>query len=271
MNSRQISRHISHERFSRLLRSCSAARTVGLLPTGQWLLGTAQGYFGITSPRSYSIRPSFLSYPVKLRTGTSDYFIFRQIMIENEHKPLKDLPVTTVLDLGANIGLASAWLLNRFPEARVFAVEADAENYAICCENLAPYGNRACVLHGAAWSSRSILTLCRRSCAADNRMQESTDRNPDTELVQGWDIPSLIEMSGFAQIDLLKIDIEGAEANIFSTDVSRWLGRVRNLCIELHGQECQQIFFSALSRYDYQHAQSGELDLCINLKLKAAA
>ena len=34
-------------------------------------------------------------------------------------------------------------------------------------------------------------------------------------------------------IDLMKIDVEGAEADIFSTD-ARWLDRVRNLVIELH-------------------------------------
>ena len=40
-------------------------------------------------------------------------------MIEDEYAPLKDLRPRTVLDLGANVGLASIWFLNCFPEAAV--------------------------------------------------------------------------------------------------------------------------------------------------------
>ena len=79
---------------------------------------------------------------------------------------------------------------------------------------------------------------------------------------------SIIEKSGFTEVDLLKIDIEGAEREIFSADVSNWLPRVRNLCIELHGQACRVAFFDALAGYDFVHAQSGELDLCTNLQPK---
>ena len=86
--------------------------------------------------------------------------------------------------------------------------------------------------------------------------------------MQGWDLASLIEMSGFPQVDLLKIDIEGAEAEIFCAGVSNWLPRVRNLCIELHGAACRKAFFSALAGYDFERAHSGSLDLCTNLRLK---
>jgi len=89
--------------------------------------------------------------------------------------------------------------------------------------------------------------------------------------VQGWDLASLIQMSGFAEVDLLKIDIEGAEEVIFRAEVSSWLPRVRNLCIELHGKACRDAFFGALANYDFVHGRSGELDYCTNLRPKVAA
>lgn len=270
MSYRRFSRHISYERLHRLLRSCSAASSVGLLATGKWFLGTAQGYLDIPSPRFYNLQPSFLKHPVKLRTGTSDYFIFRQIMIDNEHMPLKNLSISTVLDLGANIGLASAWFLSRLSDSRVFAVEADPDNFAICRENLARYGDRAQVLHGAAWTHRTMLSLHSRACSADNWVQEQEGRDTEVVKVQGWDIPSLIEMSHFDQIDLLKIDIEGAEEHIFRADSSNWLRRVRNICIELHSPSCRESFFTALSGFNYCHVQSGELDLCTNIEKSIA-
>jgi FkbM family methyltransferase len=257
------------ERLSRFLGYCAKApNTVGVVPTFQWIFGTAQLNLNIAVPRILNVRPRFLEHPVKLRARTSDPFIFRQIMIESEYLPLKDLRVATILDLGANIGLSSAWFLNCFPDATVFAVEADAENCAACRDNLAAYGTRARVLHGAAWSSREMLTLHRYNSAADNFVKHEGDTGEGQIQVQGWDIASLIEMSGFAQIDLLKIDIEGAEEAIFRSNASAWLPRVHNLCIELHGKACRDAFFEALADYDFERGQSGELDLCINLRSK---
>lgn len=260
------------QRIARLLKSSATATSaVGIFPACQWFLQVAQKNMGVTAPPARNIHPHFLNYPVKLRTQSSDPFVFRQIMIENEYRPLADLPVATILDLGANVGLASAWFLSRFPGAQVLAVEAAADNYKACCENLAPYGSRAHVLHGAAWSRQEMLTLCRKSCAADNWVRQPAHNDTDTTDVMGWDIARLIEMSGFAKIDLLKMDVEGAETEIFHSNVAAWLGRISNLCIELHGQECRHAFFAALSAYDYQHAQSGELDICTNIRLKSGA
>lgn len=259
------------ERIRNFLKYCAtASRSIGVTATCKWIFGTAQLYFHISVPRSLSVRPSFLRYPVRLRARTSDPFVFRQIMIENEYLPLKSLHAETVIDLGANIGLASAWFLGSFPQASVLAVEAAADNAAACRENLAPYGSRARVVHGAAWSSRTTLTLHPQVSATDNIVKESRAGDSAGMQVEAWDLPSLIELSGFAQVDLLKIDIEGAEAEVFRTGAPQWLGRIRNLCIELHGQQCREVFYRALEGFDYTVTQSGELDNCTNIRSKAA-
>jgi FkbM family methyltransferase len=244
---------------------------VGFWVTLQWTYGRAQKTLHIPVPRFLNVWPRFLEHPVKLRARSSDTGIFQECMIEEEYLPLKGLPLVTILDLGANVGLSSAWFLSRFQGSMTFAVEADADNYFCCCENLRPYGSRARTLHGAAWSERADLVVHRHvSCAAANSV--GGDGGEAGELhVQGWDIPSLIEMSGFSHLDLLKIDIEGAEKAVFSADVSTWLSRVRNLCIELHGQKCRDTFFGALAKYDFEHTRSGSLDLCTNLRLKSQA
>jgi len=249
----------------------TASRAIGVPATLKWLYGTAQLNLKIDWPSVLSVQPLCLRYPVKLRARTSDPFVFRQIMIENEYRPIKDLRVATIIDLGANVGLASAWMLSNFPEASVFSVEAATDNFACCRDNLTPYGDRARVLHGAAWSSRTDLALHPQVCAADNKVETISAGDAGAVFVKGYDLASLIEMSGFEQVDLLKIDIEGAESEVFGVEVSKWLGRVHNLCIELHGQQCRDIFFEALAAYDYEHMVSGELDVCTNLRPKIAA
>jgi hypothetical protein len=60
------------------------------------------------------------------------------------------------------------------------------------------------------------------------------------------------------------VDIEGAEAAIFAGD-HEWLGDVKNIAIELHGEDCKRSFFEAMGRYRYDLSTSGELTVCRNI------
>jgi hypothetical protein len=72
-------------------------------------------------------------------------------------------------------------------------------------------------------------------------------------------------LCGAREIDLLKIDIERSELELFSRHTGDWLPRVRNLCIELHDTDCRDVFFSALSSYTYTLRTQGDLTICQNL------
>jgi hypothetical protein len=47
-------------------------------------------------------------------------------------------------------------------------------------------------------------------------------------------MPSLMREFGIDTIDLLKLDIEGAEKELFGAATEEWLPRVRNILIETH-------------------------------------
>jgi len=84
-------------------------------------------------------------------------------------------------------------------------------------------------------------------------------------------VGSLIELGGAEAADLLKVDIERAELEIFGETAKAWLPRVRNICIELHGADCEDAFFSALAGFDYELERSGELTICRNIRPNQAA
>lgn len=44
-----------------------------------------------------------------------------------------------IIDAGANIGLTSVYLANRFPNARILALEVDQQNFELLAENARPY------------------------------------------------------------------------------------------------------------------------------------
>ena len=195
--------------------------------------------------------------------------VFHQIFTEEEYLPLKKLEnVSLVLDLGANAGYASAYFLSCFPKARVVAVEPDDFNVEVCRINLKPYGDRALLLHGAVWSEHAMLCLSRGSYC-DGREWSTQVVKPtqgNVGSVQAWDVGSLIDMAGGAKVDLLKVDIERAELEVFGESAKNWIPRVRNVCIELHGPDCEQTFFNALAGFDYELEHFGELTICTNIR-----
>lgn len=211
------------------------------------------------------------NFPVWLRTLTSDYAAYRQIFREREYANVENLEdVEFVLDCGANVGLASIYFLRRFPRARVLAVEPDPENFAMCRRNLAPYGERAMVLQAGVWShSTRLAVLQSRFGAAEKwgvQVRPFRSDDPAEAAVDAYDIPALMEYAGVRKVDLLKLDIERSELEVFSSSQDQWLPAVRHLVIELHGEDCERAFFPALEPYDYRLSHRGDLTYCLDLK-----
>jgi hypothetical protein len=61
----------------------------------------------------------------------------------------------------------------------------------------------------------------------------------------------------------LKIDIEGAELELFSSGTDRWLDLVDNIVIELHGKKCSEAFFKAIDGRGFDISSCGELTVCL--------
>ena len=211
-----------------------------------------------------------LEHPLYLREH-SDPFFFGQIFLDQEFAPTRSLEISSVVDLGGNVGLASTWFLNTFPRARVVTVEANPDNFASLDANLRQYGDRSLVIKGGAWWRQTSLALVRRRDEGDAHVREALPDDDPAILMEGWDVPALMGRAGFTRIDLLKIDIEGAEVDLLLKDAERWLPLVRNLSIELHGPECEAALERALVPYTYQRQTLGELIFCFYLQPKQSS
>ena len=209
-----------------------------------------------------------IEHPLHLREGRSDPFFFGQIFLDQEFAPIRGLDVATMIDLGGNAGLASVWFLNTFPRAKLVTIEANPENYPSLEANLHPYGDRATMVKGGVWWRRTPLALVRRQNEGDAHVREALPGDNPAEIMDGWDVPALMAHGGFTRIDLLKMDIEGAEIDLFLKGAERWLPHVRNLTIELHGPECEAALDRALAPYTYQRQVLGELTFCFHLRPK---
>jgi FkbM family methyltransferase len=230
------------------------------------------GILRLPQPAIWRVRPRQVLHPLQARLrGSSDLMVFDQVLICQEYSCVRDLKEPSlVLDLGANVGFSAAYFLSVFPRAFVVAVEPDERNLEICKANLAPYGDRVLVLHGAVWSRSTTLRVLkgmfRDGLEWATQVGELTNEEPASAGIQAWDVGSLIEMSGVNTVDLLKVDIERAELVVFGKPLGPWLQRVRNICVELHGEDCKEVFFAALKDFDYELGHFGELTICRNLR-----
>jgi FkbM family methyltransferase len=246
---------------------------VGTVSTLQWALIKFSRPSRGRGAEKWHVRPrqAHGELTVRLR-GASDLNVFGQIFVSDEFASLRGLKnVSQILDLGANAGYSSAYLLSCFPNSRVIAVEPDEQNVAVSRINLESYGDRVRLLHGAVWSERTKLCFAEERLGGGlewaRQMRDPADGRAGD--VEAWDVASLIDMTGTPKIDLLKVDIEGAEVAVFGNNAKSWLPKIRNISIELHGPECEATFFRALSDFNYDLSHSGDLTFCLNLSPKA--
>ena len=189
--------------------------------------------------KTISIAIPKFNYDVTLRLGTTDVPTFEQIFIRNEYdSPHLPDDAQTILDLGANIGLSAVFFGTRFPSARIAAVEPDAGNYSVLLRNVEALGDRVSALKAAAWSDDGVL--------------ESETEDAEGNVLEAWGlrvsrkegnlsnptkccgIETLMQLFDLQQVDILKVDIEGAELEVFSKNSAQWLQRVRLILIETH-------------------------------------
>ncbi len=185
------------------------------------------------------LRLAGYAQPVWYRPGTSDLFVVRQIFLENEYQPLVERlgqAPATILDLGANVGYSTRYFLEQFPRSRVIAVEPDPHNFELLEKNTAAYADRVVLVQEAVWSSEGTLMLSSpySSQRAQWARQLTLDGSGgDAVPVATSTISSLLDRFCPGRVDILKVDIEGAEAEVFAK-ATDWVDRVGCVATELH-------------------------------------
>jgi FkbM family methyltransferase len=194
------------------------------------------------APEMISLTAPPTPKPIFLRWNTSDILAFFQIFVRGEYDIALSPAPSYIVDLGANVGLAAAYFLGRYPDATVVCVEPSKANFEILTKNLEGYSTAKAIL-SAAWPESTTLEVVstndagealgfwgmRTKPASAEQMSSSS-----TERVQGVSIGDIMRRFELPRIDLLKVDIEGAELELFSRNTQEWLPFVTCIVIETH-------------------------------------
>jgi FkbM family methyltransferase len=208
-------------------------------------------------PKELRARPLGIRKPVHLRMRTTDISIYDQVLLGRQYD--FDLPFlpATIVDAGANIGMASIYYANKYPDAKIIAVEAEASNFAILTHNVRPYPN-ILAIHAALWNRDGEISLAAPSaldcaCCKVGFVVSEGKGVP----VRGITMRTLMKEAQIHSIDVLKVDIEGAEKEVFES--CDWIENVRCLMIELHDRlkPGSSAAVNSVTR-DFVTSQSGE-------------
>jgi FkbM family methyltransferase len=148
-----------------------------------------------------------------------------------------------ILDIGANAGGFSLMLaIEGVQPEKLVAVEMNPMTYSRLQLNLnMNFFPLPTVLHAALTGSSRMLSIPVSCGSTGQSIYENTSSANCIE-IPGITLDELIEQNfGNATIDLCKIDIEGAEYEVFENESWHRLGQCRNLLIEIHPRKEESV------------------------------
>jgi FkbM family methyltransferase len=216
---------------------------------------------------------------IKIRKRDSDSKVFVQIFENHEYKILLELLNSfqnkneyIILDCGANVGYTSLYLSQSSQKVKIICVEPFKETAYYLNENLKINNLNYQVINKVLWinSTDSLVLKDFRDNLAWSKSFELADEN-DIETYESIDIPTIMLNDSINIIDILKIDIEGAEAKLFNN--IKFLNilekNVKILAIEVHEDFIKYIEVeNILKNLNFLFFHSGELIIAINNNLK---
>lgn len=189
----------------------------------------------IRKPKNSELKVSMPGYthPLYLRNTPSDTQIFTQIFLREELKFKLDHIPETIIDGGANIGMATTYLHNRYPAAKIFSIEPDSSNFELLKKNTKHFPSIICY-NNAIWNKSTFLQIINADAGNESFIVNEIDGLSTDSLLKGITLGEIIDEHNLATIDLVKLDIEGSETEVFKTGFCGWLNKVNNLLVETH-------------------------------------
>ncbi len=168
---------------------------------------------------------------VFLRKNIFDESIFSALIDDDEYGYIRySSSPKIIMDVGAYIGISSLYFAHKYPEALIYAFEPAADNYELLVKNTENTPNIVpicCAIKGRSGAASVYdigSPLGYRISAAGSDSEGS---------VPCISIKEFVKDKNIDRIDLLKMDIEGSEKDVFDME-DGWLAIVESLIIELH-------------------------------------
>jgi FkbM family methyltransferase len=216
-------------------------------------------YRKIKSGNPSNLSVNNLTHPFGIRNNPFDYATFEEVILREAYNISLNFEPTYIIDGGGNIGLTACFFATRYPNATIITVEPDTENYKLLQSNCKPYSNIH-TLQCGIWKNNTNLKI-ENTNVGNNAFTVTEINEASSETLRALTISSLMEQFSMPHIDILKLDIEGSEKEVFEEGFEKWLPVTKLLIIELHDamkKRCSRSVFNAVNQYDFSFDMKGE-------------
>jgi FkbM family methyltransferase len=198
----------------------------------------------------------------KLQIRADEFFIFVEVFVTRDYShPHVDLrSCTSIVDVGANVGMASIWFARECPNARVFAVEPAPRPLERLRRNVAAnrLEERVTIIPAAISVQSGTGFVETIGSSALGRFTSTTGAaSAGVELaeVQATTLADVLEPAG-GRADLMKLDCEGGEYAVLDESNHSVLQQVRSVVGEYHvfGGHSRDEFIRLLADRGYDQA-----------------
>lgn len=176
--------------------------------------------------------------------SSADMSAVREVLQDAEYSFLTDylsqIDHPTILDVGANIGTFSLWARGVAPHVNIVSVEPSDVTFSKLKQTASSIENSNWfLLNKAAWKDNSAISFNDSGESMGHKVSDKGNRT-----VEGVSLHDLLSNAknrfGVDEIDLMKVDIEGAEESFLqdTADIYDALKAVKRLVIEIHPEYC---------------------------------
>lgn len=185
-------------------------------------------------------RISWQDRNVYYRPGTTDPLVLQQVLLKGGHKAEYYLPPRfrpdVILDIGSNIGASVLYFHHCFPNARIIGFEPHPDTFAVLQKNVADLPEIT-VLNCGLGVTNTQVTVPGESVnfgafSTKGRGRGQSDRGIVECEVRRLD--DVLHELGIKKVDLIKIDCEGAEADVITGLSPQILEQCQWIVGELH-------------------------------------
>ncbi len=216
-------------------------------------------YIKLKKGRLSNLTSNNLLKPFFMRDNPFDYATFEEVVLNETYNIEVPFNPEYIIDGGGNIGLTACYFASKYPDATVISIEPDLDNFKILQNNIHGYKNITAIQRGI-WKNNANLKII-DSEAGCNAFTVTESDHEDTTAIKAVSIFNLMAEFNFPKIDILKLDIEGSEKEVFEENFETWLPKTKILIIELHDAlkpGCSKSVFDAIGKYDFSFSIKGE-------------
>ncbi len=198
-----------------------------------------------------------LKNSLSLRSNSSDIPTFYQVFLFDEYNIKFPKPPKIIIDGGANVGFFSIKMKNDYPQTKIICIEPDPDNFSMLQKNVQNYAD-VYLENSGLWMKDTKLKVYDKFNFGKWGMVVEEDLIAGN--IDAISIGSLLKKHSIDYIDILKLDIETSEKQLFSENYESWLPKVKTIIIELHDWielGCSKPFFKAINNsfnnYSFSH------------------